>query len=277
MNNILKNKLIIVAIIIIIIIVISAFVYYSNHKCSVYRKKIIEKMTNNSHIEIVVSRFNEDLSWLNEEPFSNYPVICYNKGVNDVVNINNLKKVFRIPNLGRESHTYLYHIINNYDNLADITIFLPGSTDTTQYNKKKRATMLLNEVSQHNDTVFIGAKHNDVKKELYNFSKNSYVSTSSENKNLNPETNLELASIRPFGKWYESRFPNITTQYIPYSGIIAVSRQDIKQHPKSYYQDLIKELSNSSNPEVGHYFERSWVAIFHPSHNARFINVNYLF
>jgi hypothetical protein len=32
-------------------------------------------------------------------------------------------KVIKLPNLGREGGTYLYHIIKNYDNLSDYTIF----------------------------------------------------------------------------------------------------------------------------------------------------------
>ena len=43
----------------------------------------------------------------------------------------NVYKTINLPNIGREAHTYLYHIINNYDNLADINVFLPGSVDTT--------------------------------------------------------------------------------------------------------------------------------------------------
>ena len=31
------------------------------------------------------------------------------------------------------------------------------------------------------------------------------------------------------------------------------------------YDKLIKELEVSSNPEVGHYFERAWAAVFGPN------------
>ena len=64
--------------------------------------------------EIVIARYNEDLSWLNKID-KNIKITIYNKGNN---NIN--FPFIQLPNIGRESHTYLYHIINNYDNLADI-------------------------------------------------------------------------------------------------------------------------------------------------------------
>ena len=35
--------------------------------------------------------------------------------------------VLRLPNLGRESHTYLHHILENYDELPEVLLLLPGT------------------------------------------------------------------------------------------------------------------------------------------------------
>jgi|DEB0MinimDraft_6_1074348.scaffolds.fasta_scaffold00077_34 hypothetical protein len=70
-----------------------------------------------SYLEIVVARYNEDLRWSNK--YKDYLTV-YNKGDDEI------EGSIRLENIGRESHTYLYHIINNYDNLADYTIFLQG-------------------------------------------------------------------------------------------------------------------------------------------------------
>ena len=70
-------------------------------------------------VELVIARYNEDISWLSK--VKNIKITIYNKGED---NIN--KKSIKLPNIGRESHTYLTHIIDNYDNLADITIFSQG-------------------------------------------------------------------------------------------------------------------------------------------------------
>lgn len=251
-------------------------IFYYNYNKS-YKNNLIENIENKKSIEIVVSRFNEDLNWLNEYPFSKYPVICYNKGINNNYNINNMKKSIKLLNVGRESHTYLYHIINNYDNLADITIFLPGSANSNAYNKKIRSIQLVKECEKSNTSVIIGVKHKSVKKELYNFKMEKYKSTTQDNNVINPETKLELSKIRPYGLWYENKFPNTDIHYIPYSGIIAISKEHILQYPKVYYEKLIDELSYSSNPEVGHYFERSWVAIFNNLTGAKFIDASELF
>ena len=246
-----------------------AFSFFWKYK---YKEGLI-----NSNIEIVVSRYNEDLEWLNNKPFSEFPVICYNKGKNDDYNVINLKKTIKLKNVGREAHTYLYHIIKNYDNLAQVTIFLPGSGNSSVYNKHVRASMLVDEVSKYKNTVVIGVKHNNVRNDLYNFKMETYVSTTPINVKINSETNLQLSKIRPYGKWYDTNFKYVKNQYICYSSIISVSKKHILQHSKQYYINLISELSTSSNPEVGHYFERSWVAIFSPLTDAKYIDVSKLF
>jgi hypothetical protein len=71
--------------------------------------------------EIVIARYNEDLSWTKKLPNS-IKITIYNKG-NDID-----YPCIKLPNVGRESHTYLYHIIENYNNLADQTIFCQGDS-----------------------------------------------------------------------------------------------------------------------------------------------------
>jgi hypothetical protein len=72
--------------------------------------------------EIVIARYNEDLSWIKKLPKS-IKITIYNKGNDDIEH-----SFIKLPNIGRESHTYLYHIINNYDKLADQTIFCQGDS-----------------------------------------------------------------------------------------------------------------------------------------------------
>jgi len=222
----------------------------------------------NKNIQIVVSRYNEDLKWLNNKPFRDLSVVVYNKGINDnFYKSSNTCKIENIKNVGRESHTYLYHIINNYDNLADVTVFLPGSADMD--NKYQRSVDLVNNVKKHNNTVFLG--ENFDLDHIYNFQIENYSSTNESNFNLNKENQLEKANIRPFGKWYKHHFSKVDdkNQIISYCAIIAISKKDIRQYPISYYQSLLEQLNNSSNPEVAHYFERSWYAVFYPYNNVK--------
>ena len=66
---------------------------------------------------LVIARYNENLEWLNYIDNKIYDIYIYNKGDNIKLN-NNLNNIIitDIVNIGREAHTYLYHIINHYNN-----------------------------------------------------------------------------------------------------------------------------------------------------------------
>jgi hypothetical protein len=252
-------------IIILFIILIFLIIYNKNN----------ENFKNTNNIELVVSRYNENLNWLNDNPFNDYPVICYNKGINDNFKIKNEHKIIKLPNVGRCDHTYLYHIINNYDNLADITVFLPGSNNMpNKFNKSKK---LIEEIEKYKNTVFIGDKYNNVRDDLYNFQIDNWSASYSDNKLINNENKLTHANVRPFGNWYKKHFKDIEIDCVSFYSILGIHKKHILQKPKKYYENLMKELEVSSNPEVGHYFERSWNAIFYPLTDAKFIYSNGLY
>lgn len=72
----------------------------------------------NSSIDVVVAKYREDVSWTKN---LKYPVYIYDKSGTPN------EEFVKLPNLGREAHTYLYHIVTHYDTLADYTIFLQGN------------------------------------------------------------------------------------------------------------------------------------------------------
>lgn len=68
---------------------------------------------------LVVSRYNENISWTKLYN----KVYIYNKG-EQLENTNH--NVYYLDNIGREGHTYLSHIIDNYNNLDEYIIFCQG-------------------------------------------------------------------------------------------------------------------------------------------------------
>jgi hypothetical protein len=220
----------------------------------------------NANIEIVIARYNEDLNWLKDKPFNKYKSIVYNKGINDNFEKYNVKNIMKLKNIGRCDHTYLYHIINNYDNLADITFFCPGSLNME--SKINKGIRILKNVEKYKNTVIISNYYNNLKKILYNFKLDKWEASDTSNKIINNESKLELAKIRPFGKWFENKFGNLVIHYCSYQGIMAISKKHILQNSKKHYINIIKDVENSSNPEAGHYIERSWEAIFYPLTDA---------
>lgn len=77
-------------------------------------------------VELVVTRSGEDLRWLNALP--QLPATVYNRGGPDSLlprNRSNLRIVHQ-DNVGREDEAMLRHIVQRYDSLPDITVFLQG-------------------------------------------------------------------------------------------------------------------------------------------------------
>lgn len=64
-------------------------------------------------IDLVVARFNEDISW-RWKLRKDARIFVYNKGDGPER---------RLRNVGREAHTYLHHIVENYGNLSDFVFF----------------------------------------------------------------------------------------------------------------------------------------------------------
>jgi hypothetical protein len=252
----------------IIIIILLILIFYLINKYLDYNsinENFIAERTDN--VDIVISRYNEDLKWTLEAPFNQYSYIVYNKGDNDNFEKKYVKKIVPLPNVGKCDHTYLYHVISNYDNLSDIVVFFPGSIDLDY--KRKIASKLLNEINQRQKAVFISLNYNNIRKKHYNFKLNQYKTKHTSNSSKNPEVELKKSNIRPFGLWFDNMFGNIDEiNCLIYYGIFSISKNDIVQHPVDRYKKLIKDLSDHSNPEVGHYIERSWCAIFHPLNNT---------
>jgi len=214
-------------------------------------------------IDLVISAYKEDLSWLNHIDASFNMVYIYNKGPGLITGVNIPYTEIKLKNIGRCDHTYFYHIIHNYDNLADVTIFATGSTHALSH-KRKKFEFTLEKTLETRNTVFYADKYTNVKKDLYNFTLDSYPSAfKGNNVGMNSNSMIE-ADIRPFGKWYEEHFPNIDIHAVTYGGIFSVSKKHIHEHTANYYRNLINEFPFHRNPEVGHYFERSWIVIFHP-------------
>ena len=67
-------------------------------------------------VEVVVARYREDISWTTA---LGLPVTIYDKSGDP--------GPLALPNIGRETHTYLTHILRRYDTLAAATVFVQGS------------------------------------------------------------------------------------------------------------------------------------------------------
>ncbi len=104
--------------------------------------------------EIVVAYYGENVKWLKN--VKDYKITIYNKSSYDIEN------TISLDNVGREMHTYFYHIIQNYDNLSDVTFFTQGNPLDHVSNfidiLNGYPQTLINSVISINDTHFFSDK-----------------------------------------------------------------------------------------------------------------------
>ncbi len=255
-NKIFKNKYFYIFILLFIIYV--CYYFYINN---------IEQYENKNKITIIIARYKEDISYLLNDEFKNYHIIIYNKG-NEISNqeIINKYKIIQLPNVGKCDHTYLHHIIENYDNISDVTIFLPASFYLMDY-KKNRGLKVIEKANETNNTVFpvtnVGSSVLETDY-LNNFALDTWKTSFGNNQESNQSYQTKLSPERPYGKWYEKHFPNNKCPYVCYMGIFAISKEDIHKNPLEKYKTLISYVDDDVNPEAGHFIERAWVSLFYP-------------
>lgn len=202
---------------------------------------------------IIISRFDENLSWL--ERYKSFNIIVYNKG--EKLKKNNFKKIYNLKNVGRESHTWLHHIVRNYDQLDDINIFLQGKIDDLN-------CMAFQDVNLYEKNMpslgfcssrlgLLGPFH---WKYNIGIEKNPKYLSQWENEDIR-KSNLG------FRKFAKKLFPNIPLFVATsYGGCFAVKRELIQQHNKDFYKYILTFLEDHNNPIEGHYMERLWCFMF---------------
>jgi hypothetical protein len=129
-----------------------------------------KRYTNSNYaknVKIVVARYKENVRWL--LPIINNCII-YNKGPDDLNYIPH-NKITKMPNVGREAGAYVKHIIDNYDNLDEHTIFIQAQPYDHIYYYSARKSYgyiweVLHEEKKYNfkyiSTHFIGWNINEV-------------------------------------------------------------------------------------------------------------------
>ena len=202
---------------------------------------------------LIIARYNEDLEWLKE--YNKFKITVYNKGASlknqlfyDVINL---------ENKGRESHTWLYHIVNNYNTLDDINIFLQGRIDDLGCMAFKNPNEYCKNINKYGFKVkrygLLGPFH--------------WEDNIGIEKDRRYKKNWEEGAISQsdlgFRKFAKAIFPEIPLFVATsYGGCFAVKKELILQHNIIFYERLLDILSKSQNPIEGHYMERLWCYIF---------------
>jgi hypothetical protein len=222
----------------------------------------INGITNNT-FDIVISHYRNSISWLTQFKNlknKNIRFFIYSKG-NKFPDTNQIKSNFpkseinliKLDNIGMCDHTYLYHIIENYNDLADATYFLTDTADS----KHKKDTFHIISKSNPNSEYLFPLVHNKL---TYNFQLDHWTPTTQKNNGKNI-IKLKPSPIRPYGKWFEEMTKSQFCRNSSYLGIFMASRNRIRRRDVSFYEKLIKQIDDT-HCEVAHYIERLWYWIF---------------
>lgn len=247
-----------------------------------------------NRIELVIARFKEDLSWLPlvlEKlassaglPPCSIVLYIYNKGPEPYTagpNISSLVShvhVEALPNVGRESHTYLHHIVSRYDAYASpegsrtAVLFLQGDpTDhLPQWYKEYDGLGSLLE-SFLVDTQSWGASLTFAKEHEYVEHFAAHYGFNIERHNGIP---VHPRVGKPFGVWFQEHVCSTGTGGVGVTftegqllrwwiaALFCVHASRLVQvRSRDSYLRLLGCVDRDADPEVGHYFERAWVYV----------------
>ena len=104
-------------------------------------------------VELVVARYREDIAWVRNVPGC-VRVSVYDKGggagmPEGAVGI-------PLPNVGREAHTYLWHIVERYESLAPVTVFCQGHPFDHAHDLHRVVRAMASGVRRVEDFLWLG-------------------------------------------------------------------------------------------------------------------------
>lgn len=202
--------------------------------------------------ELVVAHYTEALNWLRRLP-AGIRVTVYDKSADQVAG----PGAIALPNLGREAHTYLYHLVNRYHSLPEWTIFCQGKPFDHAFDFKKT----LRHAVDHSADPFGG---------LTPYQPDGFCWLGHLIDTDDYEGNR---LFRPWSKNEDGRGLDLrgfhrallgTDGPATYTFVLgaqfAVHRNIIHQKPVSFYEQAL--ALSITFPDAAHCFERSWDKVF---------------
>ncbi|KAI9791046.1 MAG: hypothetical protein M1833_001707 [Piccolia ochrophora] len=216
-------------------------------------------MDHSPSVQVVVAHYNEDLSWL--EPIATSCLIYSKGGPKNSPDHPHLT----LPNIGREGHTYLHHIVTQYHALPDVTVFLQGRIDD-------HVSLGANEIIQRAIKTQPGEVTTFPFRELEEFDCWDGIPWEEypcwEKWSSMVCKNMPKTPGQYFQQYVGRGKVPLAVGFQP-GAIFAVHKSTIQQYPQSYYRRLLQEFFLGDmahvNPETGHYMERFWLAMWNPT------------
>ncbi len=208
-------------------------------------------MLKDNTLELVVARCHEDLRWLRRVPGSIGMTVYDKSGMSLPQNVVPLREGLRmrsLENVGREAHSYLTHLVEYYDDLAEITVFAQGHPFDHAPDFHERLRFL----SEGREVPLPFLWYGFLDETDDPWGRRLFVPWSK-----NPERR-ELST----GVLYERLFEEVSPDFFCFRGgaQFAVSREAVWCRPRKFYERAL-ELSLEI-ADAAHSLERLWDRFF---------------
>lgn len=204
--------------------------------------------------DIVVAHYRENLSWLDQlkhDDINN--IFVYTKSDMEPKFDNEKIKHYYLTNVGRESHTYIWHCVNFWKDIAsghssEFVFFVQGSPHGLDCAKIINWIELVNKDN-------LEFTYNFRTSSIYEFLNNGRCS------DWAGKTNPAAGDVKD---WCAKHVKNDPESLIPvfWNACFGVSRDSIARSTRQRYVNIMQNELNDINPECGHYCERLWHYIF---------------
>ena len=201
-------------------------------------------------VQIVVARWREDASWVRELGFD---ALVYDKS--------GQPGPLALPNVGRETHTYLTHIARNYDRLADFTVFLQA--DPFRHMGEGADVSVLRAKIEQNVRLgvqFTGFAWYKLKCDRLG---RPHALAAPETRGRWKGWGADIPVGEVYSRLFVGDVPESFLATAP-AGLFFVSRERIQARPRAFYAFALSLLEADPEDErnTGHAFERLWHIIF---------------
>ncbi len=220
--------------------------------------------------DLVIAAYKEDLGWLLKYlPYVGH-VYVYCKshqscasGIHALIRDNPQRfSVYNLPNIGRESHTYLTHIINHYDHLPNRTIFTMGSLNISWLRELSLRYSLADVGDMRYCHKFKASEISDLA--TYEVVPGKHPVSLGDGYNVYEQRDIIPARIRPLGNWLKNvaDIDLLTLRsrcgWGKHGAIFSADRAMLHGLTKNQYLKLLEENSQGDSLEAGYYLEVSW-------------------
>jgi hypothetical protein len=207
----------------------------------------------------VITNYNNDLEWLVELQSFGYEkeeILIYDRS-EVKKDWSHVGKVIEVPNVGENIFDICHHIVENYESLADVTLFVKGNLYPRQYTTRENFERAL----RYDAFAPIERIHPEMDPHVFVSCDGGYME-SNTSWYCNHHPSKYFNNYNTFLKYmFESPPIPMWVRFAP-GGNYLVPKANILRRPKSFWSDIRTFVGWNAVPAEAHIVERALYTIF---------------